>query len=545
MSGPTVAATAMVASSQRLATEVGVDILKGGGSAVDAALAVNAMLNLIEPYMCGLGGDLFAQVWDPSDRSLRGLNASGRAPRAQSLADLQHALGGSAAIPIGGIHALTVPGAVAGWAALHAHYGRLSLAEIFAPVVHYAEAGVNIGPATAAWWFHSAGMVTANQKLGALADGFQRTFLIDGRTPTAGARFTNPALGRTYAALAEHGFDDFYRGSVAHALTGYLEDCGCPISGADLAACSAEWVEPISTNYRGYEVYELPPNGQGLSVLQILNLLETFPLADYGYDSVEYWHRLIEAKKLAFEDRAHFFADPDFAAIPVAALAGKDYARARAALIGARANNAPRTGDPLLARGDTTYLSVADGDGMMVSLIQSIYAGFGAGLAPPELGFALQSRGAGFSLDPAHANVYAPGKRPFHTIIPGFVMRDGEPWMSFGVMGADMQPQGQVEVLVNMIDFGMDPQQAGDAPRLRHDGVNGPNLSTPADGGIVRYEAGFDAAILAALTARGHQVQAATLLAEHFMGGYQSIRRDPNGWCGASEIRFDGCASGY
>lgn len=545
MSGPVSAANGMVASSQRLATATGVELLRAGGSAVDAAIGVNAMLNLIEPYMCGLGGDLFAQVWDPKTRALAGLNASGRAPLGQSLAALQQALGHADSIPGNGVHSITVPGAVAGWAALHERYGRLSPTEIFAPVVHHAAAGVEIGEATAEWWFHAAAAVTDDPAMSKLDAGFCATCLVDGRAPRVGEQFSNAALGDAYRRLAEHGFDDFYRGGLARDIVAYLSACGCALGADDLAACTAEWVVPITTRYRDVDVYELPPNGQGLTVLQMLNLLERFPLADYGPDSVEYWHRLIEAKKLAFEDRAAWFADPGFADVPVAALAGKDYAHARAALIGARAAAAPRPGDPLLGRGDTTYLTAADADGMMVSLIQSIYNGFGSGLVPPELGFALQCRGAGFSLDPAHPNCYAPGKRPFHTIIPAFVCRDGEPLMSFGVMGADMQPQGQVEVLVNHLDFGMDIQAAGDAPRLRHDGSNAPNHAQDSDAGIVWHEDAFDRALVDAMRERGHDMRPATHPVQHFMGGYQCIRTGADGYEGASESRFDGCAAGY
>ncbi len=545
MSAPVHGVHGMVASSQRLASAVGVELLREGGSAVDAALGVNAMLSLIEPHMCGPGGDLFAQVWDPATRTLHGLNASGRAPRGQTLATLRERLAGAEAIPPDSVHALTVPGAVAGWSALHARFGRLPLAQIFAPVIEHAGRGVEIGPATATWWAHYAGSVSAGSLGEDLAAGFRTTFLADGAAPASGAVFRNPALGATYAALAARGFDDFYRGELGTALAAYLAQADCAVEAADLAACEAEWVTPISTRYRGYEVHELPPNGQGLAVLQMLNLLEHYPLADYGADDVEYWHRFIEAKKLAFEDRAHYYADPACAAIPVATLAGKDYAAARTRLIGSHANPHPVHGDAALSHGDTTYLAVADESGLMVSLIQSIFTGFGTGLVPPEMGFALQCRGAGFSLDPDHPNAYAPGKRPFHTIIPAFVTRDGEPRMALGVMGADMQPQGQVEVLVNMLDFGMDAQAAGDHPRLRHDGVNAPSRTREPDAGVVWHEAACDLALVAALAARGHDIRAAHHPVLHFMGGYQCVQRCEDGWLGASESRFDGCAAGY
>jgi gamma-glutamyltranspeptidase/glutathione hydrolase len=545
MNCPVFAPHGIVASSQKLASEVGVELLRSGGSAVDAAIGVNAMLNLIEPFMCGLGGDLFAQVWDPGTHTLHGLNASGRAPRGQTLTQLKQKLGGAKSIPLSGVHAITVPGAVAGWEKLHARFGRLPLAQIFAPVIEHANAGVEIGPRTALWWQQCADGIAADTSLGVLADGFRATYLIDGAAPRAGARFSNPALAASYAALAEHGLADFYTGEMARALSDYLAACGCAIDSADLAGCEAEWVRPIVSAYRGYDVYELPPNGQGVTVLQMLNLLEHYPLADFGYGSADYWHLFIEAKKLAFEDRAHFFADPDFAEIPIAELASKEYAAERVALIGTVPNPHPVHGDPQLAHGDTTYLSVADNDGMMVSLIQSIYNGFGSSLVPPELGFALQCRGAGFSLRDDHANVYAPGKRPFHTIIPAFVLHHGEPLLSFGVMGADMQPQGQVQVLVNMIDFGMDAQAAGDAARLRHDGLNGPNVSRTSDAGVVWYEAGHDNEMIASLRQRGHDLRPAVHPIQHFMGGYQCVRREAQGWSAASESRLDGGATGY
>ena len=545
MAGPVSSKTGMVASSQKLASAVGVELLRQGGSAVDAAIGVNAMLNLIEPYMCGLGGDLFAQVWDPGEQALLGLNASGRAPQSQSLSSLKARLGDAASIPGNGVHAVTVPGAVRGWQLLHERFGRLDLSAIFEPVISHSKTGVEIGPNTAEWWFHCAATVTEDTTLGRLADGFRATYLVDGQAPQSGQKFTNAALGASYRRLAEAGFDDFYHGELATDLAAYLSDCDCAISAADLAQCEAEWVQPLSATYRGYEIFELPPNGQGLTVLQMLNLLEGYDLAALGYDNPEYWHLFLEAKKLAFEDRAMFYADPDFTPVSLNALAGKDYAAARRQLIGEEAMQAPRPGDPALSHGDTTYLTVCDESGLMVSLIQSIYNGFGSALVPPGLGFALQCRGAGFSLDAGHANAYAPGKRPFHTIIPAFVMRDGEPLMSFGVMGADMQPQGQVQVLVNMIDFGMDIQTAGDMPRLRHDGLNAPNLSRDSDGGVVWHEPSFNAAVIENLRQRGHDMQPANHPVAHFMGGYQGIRRNGSGWLGASEPRFDGCAAGY
>ena len=534
-----------IATSQQLASAVGRDLLQRGGSAVDAAIGANALLSLIEPFMCGPGGDLFALVWDPASRALHGLNASGRAPAGQTLAQLQARLGGARTIPIHGPHSVTVPGAVRGWQALHARFGRLSLGEIFAPVIEHAARGVTLGPVTATWWQLSAAQVLAAQHLGAHARGFKQTFLLRQGAPHAGDTFRNPALGHLYQVLAARGFDEFYHGAIAAELAAYLAASGSAITAADLARSAAEWVTPITTRYRDHDVYELPPNGQGLAVLQMLNLLERFPLGDYGLDRAEYRHWFIEAKKLAFEDRARYYADPAFTTIPIAALAAKAYAAERAALIGPRANPRPLHGDPAIAHGDTTYLAVADADGMMVSLIQSVFQGFGAGLVPPTLGFPLQCRGAGFALSADHPNGYAPGKRPFHTIIPAFVMQGGEPLMAFGVMGGDVQPQGQVQVLINQIDFGLDPYAAGAAPRLRHDGNNHPHLAAVADAGVVVYEAGCSADLLAALRARGHTLERASHPVLHFMGGYQCVRRTATGYVAASEPRFDGCALGY
>ena len=544
MSGLVTGERGMVATSQRLATEVGADLLARGGTAVDAAIGANAMLSLIEPYMCGLGGDLFAIVWDPATSRLHGLNASGHSARGQTLNDLKGRLGQRRAIPVNGVHSITVPGAVRGWAALHERFGRLAIEEILAPVIEHARAGVLVGPATAAWWRGCADDVEAELGFGDVTRGFVDTFLVDGKTPQSGQTIKNPGLARTFATLAEQGFASFYEGGAAAQMAAYLGAAGNALTQEDFALARADWVDPITTQYRGYDIYELPPNGQGLTVLQMLNILENFPLGEFGPDSPDYWHRLIEAKKLAFEDRASFYGDPAFNDVPVAALNNKDYAAERAALIGERAAAQPVLGDPALSHGDTTYLSVADSSGLMVSLIQSIFIGFGSALVPDDMGFAFQSRGAAFSLDEQHPNVYAPGKRPFHTIIPAFVMRDGEPWMSFGVMGADQQPQGQVQVLVNMLDFGMDPYAAGSAPRMRHDGLNGPYVTQVSDAGIVYPEAAFSDVLIDAMRSRGHTIGEVYDTVAHFMGGYQCVRREKTGYTGASEPRFDGCALG-
>lgn len=538
----------MVATSQTLATQVGVDILKNGGNAIDAAIAANAALSLAEPHMCGLGGDLFALVWDPQAGQLQGLNASGRSSRNFSLAAMRSALGDAQAIPGRGPFSVTVPGAVAGWCALHERYGRLSLADIFAPIIAYAEEGIAIGTRTAEMWQQSAEAVVADPALAGMTQSFTDTFVPDGKSPRAGQKYCNPDLASSFRSIGAGGRDAFYTGELAGRIVDCLAAAGSKISLEDLAASSCDWVTPLTTHYRGYDVFELPPNGQGMSVLQILNVLERYPIREYGQESADYWHAFIEAKKLTFEDRARYYADPEFANVPVAELLAPSYAATRAGLIDDNVAGADYAhGDVVIQSGDTTYLTVADSDGLMVSLIQSLFSPFGSGLVPPGSGFALQCRGAGFTLDPGHPNVYAPQKRPFHTIIPAFVMKDGQPWMSFGVMGADMQPQGQVQVLVNMIDFDMDPQAAADAPRMRHFGGSQPNGARLDGLGVVQYEAEFPPALIEELTRRGHRMQVIDDWIEGFVGGYQAIqyRADDGVYIGGSEPRLDGCAIGY
>jgi len=538
----------MVATSQTLATQTGLAVLQRGGSAVDAAIAANAVLSLAEPHMCGPGGDLFAIVWDPAQQSLHGLNASGRAPRELSYATLRDTVGAAGVIPGRGPLAVTSPGAVDGWCTLHERFGRLDLDDVFAPVINYARNGVPIGSRTADMWAAAAAGILGDPQLDGFTASFADTFVREGRAPVAGETHVNPGLADTYALIAQRGRDGFYNGRFAEQLSACVRAAGGFLGTDDLAATRCDWVEPITTNYRGYDVFELPPNGQGMTVLQILNILETYSTDELYRDPSNYWHAFIEAKKLAFEDRARYYADPAAAEVPVATLAGKAYAAERRRLIDDASAGANYThGDVAIRSGDTTYLCVADSSGMMVSLIQSIFSPFGAGLVPPGCGFALQCRGAGFTLDPARPNVYAPGKRPFHTIIPGFVMRDGRPWLSFGVMGADMQPQGQVQVLANMIDRGMDPQAAGDAPRLRHVGGAQPNGERLDGLGVVQYEAGIAPATIDALARRGHRLEVIEDWITGFTGGYQAIRYDAEQqvYVGGSEPRLDGCVLGY
>ena len=526
---------AMAATSQPLATTAALEILRRGGSAVDAAIAANAVLGLVEPTGCGIGGDLFAIVWDPETGRLHGLNASGRSPQSLELAYFQER--GLKSIPPRGPLPVTVPGAVDGWFELHARFGRLPMADLLQPAIAYAERGFPVTEVIAAAWQRNARLLEEYP-------GFRETFMPAGRAPAKGEVFRNPRLARTYRLIAEGGRQAFYQGEMARSIAGYVQAQGGFLSYEDLAGHRSEWVEPVSTEYRGYTVWELPPNGQGIAALQMLNILEGFDLAGMGFGSADYLHLLAEAKKLAFEDRARFYADPDFAEVPVERLLSKDYAAERRALIDpTRAAAAYPAGDMPGARSDTVYLTVADAKGMMVSLIQSNYRGMGSGMTPGELGFVLQDRGEMFSLTPGHPNLLEPGKRPFHTIIPAFVTRDGEPLISFGLMGGDMQPQGHVQVIVNLVDFGMNLQEAGDAPRLRHDGSSQPTDERMTDGGELALEDGFEPAVIEELQRRGHRLAPE----RGDFGGYQAIRRNAagSGYVGASESRKDGHAAGY
>ena len=526
---------AMAATSQPLATTAALEVMRRGGSAVDAAIAANAVLGLTEPTGSGIGGDLFAIVWDPKEKKLSGLNASGRSPRSLTLDYFTSR--GMKSIPAHGPLPVTVPGAVDGWFELHGRFGRLPMTEVLAPAIGYARAGFPVTEVIADGWQRNARVLEKYP-------GFSATFMPGGRAPLAGELFANPRLAKTYETLAREGRDAFYKGDMARAIAAYMKENGGFLSYEDLAAHRSDWVDPVSVNYRGYDVWELPPNTQGIAALQMLKILEGFDLARMGYGSADYLHVLAEAKKLVFEDRARYYADPDFDPAPVEQLLSEDYARQRRAMIDmSRAATRYPAGEFPGARSDTVYLTVADADGMMVSLIQSNYRGMGSGMTPGDLGFILQDRGELFSLKPGHANVYAPGKRPFHTIIPAFVTRDGQPLMSFGVMGGDMQPQGHVQVLVNMIDFGMNLQEAGDAPRLRHDGSSSPTDEVMTDGGELALEPGFEPAVVAELQRRGHRLAKQ----RGDFGGYQAIRRDPvtSVYAGASESRKDGHAAGF
>lgn len=524
----------MAATSQPLATLTAVDILRNGGNAIDAAIAANAVLCVTEPTGCGLGGDLFAIVWSAEEERLLGLNGSGRSPEALTLEHLRSL--GLERIPAHGPLPVTVPGCVDGWFALHGRLGRLPMAAILAPAIRIAREGFAVTEVIAFHWARGAPRL-------ARWPGFAEVFLPGGRPPRAGEVFRNPALAETLEHLARGGREAFYEGGIAERIADYMQAHGGFLSRKDLATHRSEWVEPVSTTYRGYEIHELPPNGQGLAVLEMLNLIEGYDVAAMGSGSADWLHLFVEAKKLAFEDRARWYADPAFAEIPVKQLASKTYAAQRRRLLDLRrAAESQPAGEPPLETGDTIYLAVADQDRNMVSLIQSNYRGFGSGMTPPGLGFCLQDRGELFDLREGRPNTYGPGKRPFHTIIPGFATKDGRPWLSFGVMGGAMQPQGHVQVLVNLIDFGMNLQEAGDAPRVRHIGSSQPTGERMTDGGTVLLESGFSFETRRELALRGHRLS----FELGGFGGYQAILLDEHGvYHGASESRKDGVALGY
>jgi gamma-glutamyltranspeptidase/glutathione hydrolase len=534
---PVIARHGMVCAAQPLAVQAGLDILKAGGSAVDAAIAVNACLGLMEPTANGIGGDLFAIVWDPKTAKLHGLNACGRSPLALTADQVPPEPDGT--IPLYSPWSWSVPGCVDGWAQLHARFGRLPLAQVLAPAIRYAREGFPVSPVIASDWERGGRRFAA-------FPGFAEVFLPGGRAPREGELFRNPALAGTLERIADGGADAYYRGPIAEAIVRYSREHGGRFTAEDFARHASEWVEPVSTNYRGWDVWELPPPGQGIAALQLLNMMELFDLRALGRGSADFWHLFTEAKKLVFADRARYYADPLFAAVPVAGLLAKDYARERASAIDmTRAAQVDSPGDPVpLSRRETTYLCTADEAGLMVSLIQSNYTGFGSGYVIPELGFCLQDRGNLFDLRPGRPNSLEPGKRPFHTIIPAFVTRDGQPLMAFGLMGGDMQPQGHAQVIVNLVDFGMNLQEAGDAIRFHHTGSSEPTGTAMSDGGVLHIEDGLPPEVLAELARRGHRLEGEPVGA---YGGYQAIWRDPatGTYTGATEKRKDGCAAGY
>ena len=533
----------MAATSHPLATQIAVDILKQGGHAVDAAIAANAALGLMEPTGNGLGGDMFAIVWDQSAQELTGYNGSGRSPEDLSLEWFQE--NGYQDIPKRGPLPVSVPGVIDGWFALHERYGQLEMADILAPTIDYAENGHPVHELIAWYWDRTVPIL-------APYPGFIEQFTVDGRSPQAGEIWKNPNYADTMRILVDEGRDGFYKGELARRISDYMAENDGFLDYDDLANHQGEWVEPVSTNYRGYDVWQIPPNGQGIAGLQILNVLEGFDFSEIEFGSAEHVHLFVEAKKLAFEDRARHYADPDYMEVDVDWLISKEYAAKRRELIDS--NQSARTveaGRPELNEGDTIYLTTADQYGNMVSFIQSNYRGMGSGMTPPGAGFILQNRGEMFVLKEGHPNTFAPAKRPFHTIIPAFITENGQPWVSFGLMGGGMQPQGHAQIVMNLVDFDMGLQEAGDAPRIHHTGSTEPTGQAlqMTDGGEINLESGFDYDTIRGLLDRGHRVS----WARGPFGGYQAImvnhdqRTEPptRVYRGASESRKDGQAAGF
>lgn len=523
----------MACTSQPLATQVALDILKSGGNAIDAAIAANAVLGLMEPTGNGIGGDIFAIVWDAKTRKLYGLNGSGRSPYELKLQYFKE--NGYTKIPALGPLSVSVPGCVDGWFELNKKFGKMPMSEILAPAIKYAREGFPVSEVIAYYW-------QSNSRSLQKYPGFAEIYMPGGKAPAKGEIFKNPYLANTLEKIGKEGRDVFYRGEMAEKMVKYLRENGGFFTMKDFEDHHSDWVEPVSTNYRGYDVWELPPNGQGIATLQMLNILENFDLKSMGFGSTDYMHLFIEAKKLAFEDRAKFYADPDFNKIPVNVLISAAYGKKRAELIDQkRAARSYPAGFP--ESPNTIYLTTADSEGNMVSLIQSNFRGMGSGMTPGQLGFVLQDRGELFSFEEGHMNVYEPHKRPFHTIIPAFITKDGEPYISFGVMGGGMQPQGHTQIVCNLIDFGMNLQEAGDAPRISHEGSSEPTDEKMTDGGVVSLESGFDYETIRELMSKGHFIR----FEKGPYGGYQAIMYDSKNkvYYGASESRKDGQAAGY
>ena len=520
----------MAATSHPLATQTAIDVLKSGGNAIDAAIAANAVLGLVEPTGCGIGGDLFAIVWDEKTNQLYGLNSSGPASEKMSIDYVKQQ--GFEKIPAYGALPVTVPGAVAGWSALHDKFGKLSFENLFDNAIDYANDGFPVTELIAYYLDRSSSVFQDYEN-------FSSVWMPSGSTPKKGEIFKNPLLAKTYQAIAKTNGKSFYEGSTADEIISILNENGNPMSLNDLRNFSPEWVDPVSTNYRGYDVWELPPNGQGIAALQILNILENYDVRNMGFESAEYIHLFVEAKKLAFEDRAKYYADSNFSSIPTTKLISKEYALERNKLI--NMSTAAKRFDAGLEDGDTIYLTVADKYGNMVSLIQSNYRGMGSGIVPDNSGFMLQDRGEMFNMDPSHKNSLIGGKRPFHTIIPAFITKDNVPFVSFGLMGGAMQPQGHAQIVVNLIDFDMNLQEAGDAPRIRHMGSSEPTGEVMIDGGYLTLESGFSTDVKQQLSKLGHTIKDE----KGGYGGYQAIMLIDDVYYGASESRKDGQASGY
>jgi gamma-glutamyltranspeptidase/glutathione hydrolase len=525
----------MVATSHPLATQIGLDMLKSGGNAIDAAIAANAALGLMEPTGCGIGGDLFAIVWDAKTKKLYGLNASGRSPQKLTLEFFEKQ--GMEKIPSHGPLPVSVPGAVDGWFELHKKFGSRPMPEILAPAIDYAEKGFPLTELIA-WYIQRTVPFFESKGFPNIDDTYRAQN--GGKLPDEGEIYKNPYLANTYRKIAEGGRDAFYKGDIAKTVGKFIKEQGGFLSAKDFAAHKSEWVEPVSVNYRGYDVWELPPNGQGIAALQMLQILEGYDFSQIEFGSAEHLHLFTEAKKLAFEDRAKYYADMDFVDVPVEELLSDEYAENRRNQIGETAGKYT-AGE--ISAGETIYMTVADGQGNMISLIQSNYRGMGSGMAPPKLGFMLQDRGELFSLKKGQANTFEPGKRPFHTIIPAFITKDGKPFVSFGVMGGDFQPMGHTQIVMNLVDFGMNLQEAGDAPRWDHTGGASPMGRTTEDTGLIRVESGIPYKTLRGLMDRRHRIGTA----RGIYGGYQAILWDDENkvYHGASESRKDGQAAGY
>lgn len=526
-----IAKNGMVATSHPLATQIGLDILKKGGTAIDAAIAANAALGLMEPTGSGVGGDLFAIVWDAKTKQLYGLNASGRSPKKLTLDYFKK--NNYKKIPSLGPLPVSVPGCVDGWFELHNKFGKLSMEEILQPAINYGKEGFPVTELIGYYLNRSVPYYASKYP------NVMETYGINGKVPKKGQIFKNPYLAETYSKIAKGGRDAFYKGDIAKTISKFIKEQGGFLSHKDLASHKSEWVTPVSSNYRGYDVWELPPNGQGIAALQMLNIIEQYDFSNIEYGSAEHIHIVTEAKKLAFEDRSKYYADMDFAKVPVQELISKEYAKKRKEEI---KNSAGVYKAGQISAGETIYLTVADKDGNMISLIQSNYRGMGSGMVPPKLGFMLQDRGELFNLEEGHFNTYEPEKRPFHTIIPAFITKDGNPWVSFGVMGGDFQPQGHTQIVMNLIDFGMNLQEAGDVPRIEHRGSSSPMGEKVVDSGEIRLESGFDFEEIQKLIAKGHSVGFGGSF-----GGYQAIMYDAENkvYFGASESRKDGQAAGY
>ena len=528
-----IAENGMVATSHPLATQIGLDILKNGGNAIDAAIAANAAIGLMEPTGNGIGGDLFAIIWMENDKKLYGLNASGRSPKNLKLDYFKN--NNFTKIPAYGPLPVSVPGCVDGWFEMHEKFGNLKMKEILEPAIFYAENGFPVSELVSYYLKISARNFSKYPN-------FNETYLIDGFAPNKGQIFKNKDLANTLRIISKEGRSGFYEGKVAKVISEFIINQGGFLSYDDLKNHKSDWIEPVSTSYRGYDVWELPPNGQGIAALQILNLLEKFDIKSMGFGSAEYIHHFVEAKKIAFADRSKYYADMDFNEIPVDYLISKEYAEKRRKEINpTKASRRVKAGD--IENGDTIYLTVADKDGNMVSLIQSNYRGMGSGMVPPGLGFMLQDRGELFSLDENHFNVYEPEKRPFHTIIPAFITKNNKPYISFGLMGGAMQPQGHAQIVINIVDFEMNLQEAGDAPRIRHVSNQQPTGGDMFDGGELSLESGFDYKEIRRLMKYGHKV----VFSLGSFGGYQAIMYDEKlgVYFGASESRKDGSAMGY